>query len=612
MTTPEPPGRGRHRDPLADQPDTPPADAGLIAGARPRRWPGPVEDVGLPNSWQATQVLPVVDIEDGAASNDDAGVVRNSGIMALGSLVSRATGFLRTAAIGAAIGGALVGNAYQVANTLPNMLYELLLGGILASVLVPLLVNARTKDADGGEAFTHRLLTAAVLMLAAATALAVLAAPLLTAAFSNGRTSAASSSLMTVLAYLLLPEIFFYGIAAMLTAVLNTRGHFAAPMWAPILNNVTVIVTAIVFLMLPGPASLTPDSITGTQVAVLGIGTTLGIVLQSASLWPALRGVGFRWKWRFDLRGHGLGEAVKLGSWMLVYVGVSQLGLLPVIAIANYAGDRGGPGPAIHTNAYLLFMMVHGIVAVSILTALLPRMSAAAAEGRFADVTHNLSLGARLSSVVLVPATAAYFVLGIPLAVTAFRWGHFSQDQAVSTGYATMAAAVGLVPFALSQMQIFAFYAMRDTKTPALLNIPVVVVKIAFDVAVLVVLPPKFVVVGLQFGNTLSYVVAVIISAHLLRRRLGRLDGGRIARSLLGMSAAALVAGAAGWGVLYGAQAWLGDGRLGSFAALVGGGVVLVAVFAVLAVLLRVGEVLEVWETLRRRLPGRLSGRAAS
>ncbi|MFI5959600.1 murein biosynthesis integral membrane protein MurJ [Cryptosporangium sp. NPDC051539] len=532
-------------------------------------------------------------------------VARSSGVMAMFSLISRATGFLRTAAIGAAIGGGLVGDAYQVSNTIPNMLYEFLLGGILTSVVVPLLVAAKKRDADGGEAFTHKLLTAATVLLGAATLLALVGAPLLAAFFASSESTDASRRLTTTLTYLLLPEIFFYGLSALLGAVLNTRNQFAAPAWAPILNNVTVIVTAVVFLLLPGPASLSPQTISGAQVAVLGIGTTLGIVLQSFALWPALRKVGFRWKWRFDLRGSGLGEAGRLGVWMFVYVGVSQIGVLPVIKIANYAGTNGGPGPLIHNNAFLLFMMVHGIVAVSILTALLPRMSAAAADRDFPELRRNLSLGARLPSVVLMPATAAYIVLGIPLAVTAFRWGNFSQDQAISTGYATMAAAIGLVPFAISQMQIFAFYALRDTKTPALLNIPVVVAKLAFDVGVLFLLPPEYIVVGLQCGNTVSYLVAVFVSGRYLKRRIGGLETMAVTRTLTRLGVAAAIAGLISWGVAYGIQAGLGIGKTGSFVSLVVAGVVLVGVYAVVALRLRVAEVVELADTVKRRLPGR-------
>jgi putative peptidoglycan lipid II flippase len=287
---------------------------------------------------------------------------------------------------------------------------------------------------------------------------------------------------------------------------------------------------------------------------------------------------------------------------MIAYVGVSQVGVFAVVWIAQWGADHGGPGPAIHNNAFLLFMMVHGIVAVSILTALLPRMSAAAAEGRFADVATNMSLGTRLSSVVLVPATAAYLALGVPLAVSMFTWGNFKLDQAQDTGLAVMAAGVGLVPFAISQMQIFAFYAMRDTKTPALLNIPVVAAKIVFDLGVLFLLPPEHIVVGLMCGNTVSYVVSVVISARLLRQRVGSLDGAHTAQTLTRLSMASAVAGGIAWALSLGIQAWLGSDRLGSVTALVVGGLALIAVFVAGAIFLRVREVTEVWGTVRRKV----------
>jgi putative peptidoglycan lipid II flippase len=546
-----------------------------------------------------TVVIPAQKEPEKAASS----VARSSSIMAIGSLVSRITGFARAAVIAAALGTA-IGNSYQLAVSLPQMIYELLVGGILTSVVVPLIVKARKTDADRGEAFTHRLLTAAALMLGIATISAVLLAPVLTWMFANEQTTGDDRVLINTLLYLMLPAIFFYGLAAVLAAVLNTRDHFFAPMWAPILNNFVVITAAVVFIALPGPDTLNPSTITPAQVLVIGVGTTLGIVLQTASLWPALRKVGFRWKWRFDLYGTGLGEAVRLGTWALVYVAVSQVGLVPVMWIAKYAGDRVAGGNLVHNNAFLLFMMVHGIVAVSILTALMPRMSAAAAESRWADLTANLSLGARLSAVVLVPATAAYVALGVPLAITAFQWGEFGSDAAHATGYAVMAAGIGLVPFAISQMQIFAFYSMRDTKTPALLNIPVVVTKVAFDISVWLLVDPEYIIVGLMCGNTVSYVVAVIISGRLLRKRVGAGDTARITRTLVRLTVAAIVAGAIGGGLSYGIQAWLGDGKLGSFVALLVGGLALGVAFVAGAVFLRISEVTEAWGTVRRRIPG--------
>ncbi len=532
------------------------------------------------------------------------GVARNSSVMALGSLISRVTGFARTAVIGAALGAAVVGDSYQVANTLPNMVYELLIGGVLASVVVPLLVNAR-RDPDGGEAYVQRLLSLAVLLLGAATLLAVAAAPLITNLLVKDGTAADTQRLVTVLAYLLLPQLFFYGVAALLGAVLNTRGHFAAPMWAPILNNVVIIATAGVFVALPGPALPTPATITADQVLVLGLGTTFGVALQAAILWPVLRRMGFRWRWRWDFRNGNFAEAGRLAGWMLCYVGVSQVGVFVIMALAYRAGQDGGPGPAVYNAAHLMFMMAHGIIAVSIITALLPRMSVAAAEGKFVDITNQLSFGVRLSAVVLMPATAAYLALGVPLAVAAFQWGNFSTESAESTGMAIVAVALGLVPFAISQLQTFAFYAMRDTKTPALINIPVVVIRIFVGLVLYLSLPAEHVVVGLMIGNAVSYIVAAALLSVAMRRRLGGLQFDRVLQTLTRLAIASVLAGLVAWGIGYSCSELTGGGKIGNLVALSVGGAALAVTFAAAAVFLRVAEVSQFIDTVGRKFARR-------
>ncbi|GAA1769677.1 murein biosynthesis integral membrane protein MurJ [Luedemannella helvata] len=531
-------------------------------------------------------------------------VARNSALMAVLSIVSRATGLLRTAAIGAAIGAGLVADSYTIANTLPNMVYELLLGGVLASVVVPLLVRARTRDTDKGEAYAQRLFTLATVFLGAATLLAVAMAPLFTLFFTSDNTSPATSRLITTLSYLLLPEIFFYGMAALFAALLNTRGHFAAPMWTPILNNLIVIATAGVFILLPvidSPPQ--PETLRTSEVLVLGIGTTLGIVVQAAGLWPAMRKVGFRWKWRWDWRQLHLRELARLSGWMLAYVVISQIGLFVVLRLANLAASNAGaPGPMVFNNAYLIFMMAHGIVAVSIITALMPRMAAAAAEGRHEDLKAHLSLGIRLSAVVLIPITVLYLVLGRPLAVVLFQYGAYSPSDAIATGWVIAVAAIGLVPFSIAQLQIFAFYAMPDTRTPTLLNIPVVAVRIAVDVLLYLVLPATWVAAGLMFGNAVSFALSVVIGYWLLRKRVGRLGLTRDIASLARQTAAAVIAA-----VPTALLAWLlietmGSNWIASLVQLIVCGGLLLVVYVAAAFLLRVAEVREVATSLRARI----------
>ncbi|RLP90552.1 murein biosynthesis integral membrane protein MurJ [Micromonospora sp. BL4] len=531
----------------------------------------------------------------------EASAATNSAVMAIGSLVSRGTGFLRTLVLTAALGGALVGDAYTTAQILPGMVYEFLLGGILTSVLIPVLVRRRRADADGGQAYAQRLLTLAVVTLAAAALVAVAAASLLTRLYTSDNRGTDYQDLVTSLSYLMLPMIFFTGLSALISAVLNTRGHFAAPMWAPILNNIVVIATAGLYIAIFGAEIVRPEQMTTGRILLISGGTLLGVAIQAAGLLPALRRVGFQWKLRFDFRALGLRELGRLGGWMFCYVAVSQVGLIVLFNLLNRAGD-GDAGALIYNNVFLLLMMAHGIIAVSIITALMPRMSAAAADGRYADVAADLSRGTRTVSAVLAPIAVCYAVLATPLAVVLFRYGAFSDENAADTSLVLLLAALALVPFAISQLFTFAFYALPDTRTPALINIPVVALRIGVQIVLFAAFAAHFAAAGMMIGNAVSYLAAAIGSAWLLRPRVGRIGLGNIMRTLGRVLVAAL--GAALVGLL--AVNLLPGGDTPSWTQaviqLVIGGAVIGGTYLGLAMLLRIGEITEVVGMVRRRI----------
>ncbi|MFI7435289.1 murein biosynthesis integral membrane protein MurJ [Micromonospora haikouensis] len=532
----------------------------------------------------------------------EASAATNSAVMAIGSLVSRGTGFLRTLALTAALGGALVGDAYTTAQILPGMVYEFLLGGILTSVLIPVLVRRRKADADRGQAYTQRLLTLAVLTLAAAALLAVVGAPVLTALYASDKSSGDYQSLVTALSYLMLPMIFFTGLSALISAVLNTRGHFAAPMWAPILNNLVVIATVGLYIAVFGAEIVDPEQMTTGRILLIGGGTLLGVAIQAAGLLPALRKVGFRWRLRFDFRALGLGELGRLGAWMFCYVAVSQIGLIVLFNLLNRAGRENAAGPLIYNNVFLLLMMAHGIIAVSIITALMPRMSAAAADGRYADLAADLSRGTRTVTAVLAPIAVCYAVLAGPLSVTLFRYGAFSDENATATSLVLLVAALALVPFAVSQLFTFAFYALPDTRTPALINIPVVALRIGVQIGLFAAFSATFAAAGMMIGNAVSYLAAAVFSALLLRPRIGRIGLGGIMRTLGKVLVAAL--GAALVGLLVVNLLPGGDTLSWPQAVLrlVLGGAVIAGTYLGLAMVLRIGEITEVVGMVRRRL----------
>ncbi|RAN98250.1 murein biosynthesis integral membrane protein MurJ [Micromonospora noduli] len=530
----------------------------------------------------------------------EASAAANSAVMAIGSLVSRGTGFLRTLVLTAALGSA-IGNAYTTAQILPGMVYEFLLGGILTSVLIPVLVRRRKFDGDGGQAYTQRLLTLAVLALGAAAVLAVILAPVLTWLYASDESSTDYQQLVTALARLMLPMIFFTGLSALISAVLNTRGHFAAPMWAPILNNIVVIAAAGLYIAIFGTKILDPGEMSAGQILLIGGGTLLGVAVQTAGLLPALRKVGFRWRFRVDFRALGLGELGRLGAWMFCYVAVSQIGLVVVFNLLSRVG-KDAAGALIYNNVFLLLMMAHGIIAVSIITALMPRMSAAAADGRYADLAADLSRGTRTVLAVLAPIAVCYAVLATPIAFTLFRYGAFSDQNARSTAPVLYFAAVALLPFAVSQLFTFAFYALPDTRTPALVNIPVVALRAGVQIVLFAAFSASFAASGMMIGNAISYLAAAVASAWLLRSRVGRIGLDRIMRALGRVAVAALGSALVGLAVV---KLLPGDDtptRLEAIIQLVIGGVVIFVSYLGLATLLRIGEITEVVSMVRRRL----------
>jgi putative peptidoglycan lipid II flippase len=527
---------------------------------------------------------------------------RSTRTMAAGTVASRATGFLRTAALAAVLGVHGVGAAYNVANTAPNIVYELLLGGILTSVVVPLLVRAAKDDPDGGEATAQRLLSVVVVVLLVASIVLVVLAPQVVSLYMNDADDD-TKELAVVFARFFLPQMLFYGAGAVLGAILNARERFGAPMWAPVLNNVVVIATCALFLALPGTNGVTASSITDAQIVVLGIGTTLGIVAQTVALVPALRAAGFRFRLRTDLRGTGLGHLARLGRWVLLYVVANQVAFVVVVNLANdgHLNDI-GRGFASFTYAYVLWQLPHAVVAVSVITALLPRMSRAAADGRLTDLRDALNRGLRLTVALLVPAAVAYVVLGQVLATVIFGHLRTSIDEAQFIGTLLVVFAFGLVPYSAYQLQLRAFYALQDTRTPTLINLGVNATVVVVDVVLYVVLPDHLKVLGLAAGHAGSFVTGLILSSVVLSRRLGGLDGTLVVRTAVRCLVAVVLPGLVAAAVVAGVVHGLGDGVAGSGVALLLGTGVITVGYVAAARRLRVGELDEVVRPILARL----------
>ena len=475
---------------------------------------------------------------------------RSSSLMAVASLVSRITGFLRQVALFTVLGDTILNDSYTIANTLPSIVYEFLIGGVLSSVMIPLLVRSQTEDRDGGEAYTRKLLTIAGIALLVATAIGLLTAPLLTKLYLGSETTgSADPQLATELAYMLLPLVFFLGLNALLGAILNSRGAFGAFAWAPVLNNVVVIGVAGAYVLVPDAARL----------LVLGIGTTLGIAVQTVVLIPAARRAGFRYRptWGWDPR---LTTAGGLAVWVVAYVLVGQAGLVVTTRVAS---SSTAGSVAVYSYAWLLLQVPYGVLGVSLVTALMPRMSRAAAEGRMRDVVADLSLGSRLFSVLLVPVSVLLTLFGTEVGVALFGLRESNLDGAARVGTAIAVSAFGLLPFAISMLQLRVFYALTDSRTPTLIQLFTVAVKIPLMLACPALLPPEDVVLGLAAANAVSFIAGAVVGQVMLRRRLGRIP----TREVLASVGRALLASIVGGLVAFGAITLL-DGALGGLSPL--------------------------------------------
>ncbi|MDN3023718.1 murein biosynthesis integral membrane protein MurJ [Streptomyces sp. S.PB5] len=541
-------------------------------------------------------------------SGKASGLLKSSAVMAAGTMVSRLTGFIRSAMIVSALGLGLLGDSFQVAYQLPTMIYILTVGGGLNSVFVPQLVRAMKDDEDGGEAYANRLLTLVMVALAALTALAMFAAPLLVNALSAkvANDPAANEVAVTFTRYFL-PSIFFMGVHVVMGQILNARGRFGAMMWTPVLNNIVIIVTLGMFLWVYGTSERSGMEVTNIPPEgqrLLGIGVLLGLVVQSLAMIPYLRETGFRLRLRFDWKGHGLGKAAMLAKWTILFVLANQAGALVVTQLSTAAGfDSGveGTGFAAYANAQLIWGLPQAIITVSLMAALLPRISRSAAEDDGGAVRDDISQGLRTTAVAIVPIAFGFVSLGIPMCTLIF--GSSGANQATNMGFMLMAFGLGLIPYSVQYVVLRAFYAYEDTRTPFYNTVIVAAVNAAASAICYFVIPARWAVVGMAASYGLAYAVGVGVAWRRLRKRLGGdLDGARVMRTYARLCIASVPAAILSGAACYGIGHTLGQGVIGSFAALIVGGAVLLGIFFVAARKMRIEELNSLVGMVRGRL----------
>jgi putative peptidoglycan lipid II flippase len=554
------------------------------------------------------------------SDTESRGILASSAVMATGTVVSRASGYVRNVLLAAAIGNQLHADLFNIGNTIPNMLYILLAGGVFNAVLVPQLVRAQRSDPDGGEAYTNRVITLALLFLAAVTVVLVIAAPLVMRLYLNGSYNApalaAQRDSAIAFARYCLPQVFFYGMFVLLGQVLNARGRFGPMMWAPIANNAIAILVLVFYLFRFGSLAANNGcaAYTGSQELVLGGGATLGIVAQVLILLPVLRAAGVRYRPRYDFRGSGLGHTLRLGIWTVLFVVVNQVAYTVVVRLASggtahpHCGTHhhvNATGYTVYAAAFLFVMVPHAIVTVSLATAILPRLSAKAAAGDLSGLAGTLAGTLRTALAVVIP-----FALGLPL---------LAYDASkVLFGYGATAATFdhyvpsmilfgpGIVFFTVHYLMLRGFYALELNRTVFFIQCAIGLTNIVVAIVLVHRASAAQTSPALVVAYGASYLLGSAISYAMLRRRLGGLETPRLVRFLVRLLIAALIA-AGITAILRHLLPGGGDDVSHALAALrvVVLGAVDVFLFVALAELMHVREVSTVVDTVLRRRRGR-------
>jgi len=543
--------------------------------------------------------------------SDRPDVVSASKWMALGTIFSRATGFLRTFLIAAAIGTSLNADIFDSANTVPTALYILVAGGIFNVVLVPQLVRAMKNDKDGGDAYANRVITLGLLVLSSATVILILLVPVITRILFKSEFFGPGFESQLDTAYLLtavcLPQVFFYGAFVLVGQILNARGRFGPMMWAPILNNVVACGVVLLYVVVFGRSNGT-DGFTTSESLLLGLGSTFGIAVQTAVLVPYLRKAGFHYRPRFDFRGVGLGHTLRLGMWTLFFIVANQIAYFVVTRLGNGANveaaksGTGGAGSTIYNIGYLISQMPHGIITVSLATAMMPTLSALAADRRLPRMRLELGRTLRIALVIVAPLAVAVACFGQQIATVTLSYGHL-QGHTLHIGYTIQAFAPAMVFFTIHYMMLRGFYAAENTRTPFFVQVAIALTNIAAAFALTSLVGPLGVSTMLAFAYGLSYLVGSALSTTLLSRLIGPIFDAEMWRFLIRMVVACAVTAGVMLASTYGLDHAFVDAstKVGSIVVIMVGGVLGAGSFVVAAKVLRVRELSYLFDNLLRR-----------
>ena len=477
-------------------------------------------------------------------------IARSSMLMASGTIISRVLGFARTILLAAAIGVTTdAADAFGVANQLPNNVYAIIVTGLLNAVLIPQLVKARSNK-DGGKGYVDRLLTLILSVFLLVTLAATIASPWLVSLYTSGW-NANQLALATAFAYWCLPQLFFYGLYSLLGEVLNSRSVFGPYMWAPVLNNIVSMIGLVAFVVLFGldpTGTLAIDQWSTAQITLLSGSATLGVAAQAIILLLAWKRAEIKFSLNFKFRGFGLRPALQAASWSLGMVVVTQIGgvvqtIVASQAITARAENAAVASVAVAAVAWLIFMVPHSVVTVSVATAYFTKMAQHAHDKKMDLFKKDFSAGLRAISVFAVFFSVAMIVLAYPMSRVFI--GEF--EATISLGNVLIALMIGLLPFSFVYMMQRAFYALENTRTPFVFTVIQIVFYIFGAIVISNTVEATWLVVALSLLTSSTVTLQAIIAFTMLTRKIGSINEHRIASALSQFVFAGVLSGAVGY-----------------------------------------------------------------
>lgn len=456
-------------------------------------------------------------------------VGRATTIMAIGTALSRITGVIRIFALAYALGSLGLADSYNLANTIPNIIHDIVLGGVVSATFIPVFVerlSARTEE-EAWDAISA-VTSVTLIVIAAATVVFYALTPLIinaTTALNHSSSAAQSRHVALDLLLLFVPQLTCYGLISLATALLNAKRRFGSPMFTPIANNVVLIVVLLLFATLARDRSLSGVAAHRGQLLLLGLGTTFGVVAQAVLMIPSLRRAGLRLRWHPDFHHEAVRRILRLSAWTFGLVVANQIALLVVLVMSEKVGQG---AVSAYTYAYTFFQLPYGVVAVSVMAATAPELTALWSTGEEGAFRRRMAVGLRAVLAIVIPSAAGLLVLARPLVALLLAHGASTTTDTVATATSLAMLAIGLPGFCTFLYAVRVLQSIQDLRSAFWLYVIENGINIVFAVA----LAGPLGVRGIALSISIAYTVAAVVAVVRMREKVGGLGSQWLLRPL--------------------------------------------------------------------------------